>query len=103
MNCSRVGRPASLNSRIPSERAEPISLLVIGCCLGAAGFAFWAFALGRAAARTLRVFLFAMFSPPVAQVVNNSANHSSERPKGKQQFLVSVNERSDRVPHPPAG
>src|ERR1019366_6624396 len=45
MNCSRVGRPASLNSRIPSERAEPIALLVIGCCLVAAGFAAWAFTL----------------------------------------------------------
>src|ERR1035441_5301859 len=45
MNCSFVGRPASANSRIPSERAEPISFLVIGCCVGTAGFAAWAFTL----------------------------------------------------------
>src|ERR1019366_10345514 len=57
MNCSRVGRPASLNSRIPSERAEPIALLVIGCCLVAAGFAAWAFSLSftLAAARIFRL------------------------------------------------
>src|ERR1017187_6391240 len=57
MNCSLVGRPATLNSRIPSERAEPISLLVIGCCLGAAGFAAWAFTLSftLGAARIFRL------------------------------------------------
>src|ERR1017187_474532 len=59
MNCSLGGRPATLNSRIPSERAEPISFLVIGCCVGTAGFAAWAFTLSFTLA-AVRIFRLAV-------------------------------------------
>src|ERR1035438_2588518 len=75
MNCSLVGRPPSLNSRSPSERFWLTTLLGIGSVRVVAAFGFLrAFALGRAIAaeRTLRVFLFAMFPPPVTQVHNSA-------------------------------
>jgi len=62
-NCSVVGRPASLNSRSPSERFWLTTLLGSGRVGVIAAFGFFrAIAWGRAlaAARAVRAFLFAM-------------------------------------------
>src|ERR1035441_7408459 len=113
MNCSLVGRPATLKSRIPSERFTPADFCC-GCGLGVVLTA-WAFTLAitLAAARILRMadlrvtpvvrcmrlisascsgvqLIFFIWFSPVYQVVNNSANHSSERERGKQLFLARV-------------
>src|ERR1022692_344109 len=119
MNCSLVGRPATLKSRIPSERFTPADFCC-GCGLGVVLTA-WAFPLActLAAARILRMadlrvtpavrcmrlisascsgvqliffICFSCFSP-VYQVANNSANHSSEGERGKQQKLARVKPR----------
>src|ERR1035438_5752894 len=107
MNCSLVGRPASLNSRSPSERFWLTTLLGIGSVRVVAAFGFFrAFVWGRAIAaeRTLRVFLFAMFPPPVTQVHNSAYSTCLGREvKGKhcEAIYCEIMRRQKRLTAPP--